>query len=117
MSTLDLLIIVAYLVVMLAVGLYYRRFAGKSLENFFLAGRSVPGWKAGFSMAAPDDESGAETDTGARRADVPASANLPAVIVRTHRVDLRGRELLAPVVAFGTRLRGRISYLSGRATA
>jgi hypothetical protein len=72
---------------------------------------------AGFSMAAPDDESGAEPDNGARRADVPASTNLPAVIVRTPRADLRGRELLAPVVAFGTRLRGRISYLSGRATA
>jgi hypothetical protein len=72
---------------------------------------------AGFSMAAPDDESGADLDTVARRADVPASSNLPAVIVRTNRVDLRGKELLAPVVAFGARLRGRISYLSGRATA
>lgn len=72
---------------------------------------------AGFSMAAPDDESGAELDSGARRADVPASSNLPAVIVSVSRVDARGKELLAPVVAFGTRLRGRISYLSGRATA
>jgi Na+/proline symporter len=52
MSALDLLIIVAYLVVMLAVGLYYRRFAGKSLENFFLAGRSVPGWLNGVSYSA-----------------------------------------------------------------
>jgi Na+/proline symporter len=52
MSTLDLLIIVTYLVVMLVVGLYYRRFAGKSLENFFLAGRSVPGWLNGVSYSA-----------------------------------------------------------------
>src|SRR5688572_18104011 len=52
MSALDLLIIVAYLIMMLAVGLYYRRFAGKNLENFFLAGRSVPGWLNGVSYAA-----------------------------------------------------------------
>ena len=72
---------------------------------------------AGFSMAAPDDESGAELDTVARRADVPAATNLPAVILRDNRVDVRSKDLLAPVVAFGARLRGRISYLSGRATA
>ena len=62
---------------------------------------------AGFAMAAPDDEPGAELDMVARRADVPAASNLPAVIVPMHRVDLRGKELLAPVVAFGARLRGR----------
>jgi hypothetical protein len=68
-------------------------------------------------MAPPDDEPGAELEAVTRRADVPAATNLPAVIIRTDRVDVRGRELLAPVVAFGARLRGRISYLSGRATA
>jgi hypothetical protein len=72
---------------------------------------------AGFAMAAPDDEPSVELDRMARRADVPAASNLPAVIVSTHRIDLRGMELLAPVVAFGARLRGRISHLSGRATA
>jgi hypothetical protein len=72
---------------------------------------------AGFAMAAPDDEPGAEHEPIARRADVPAGANLPAVITPTHRVDIRSLELLAPVLALGTRLRGRISYLSGRATA
>ena len=72
---------------------------------------------AGFAMAAPDDEPSVELDTVTRRADVPAASNLPAVIAPTHRVDLRSKELLAPVVAFRARLRGRISYLSGRATA
>jgi hypothetical protein len=72
---------------------------------------------AGFAMAAPDDEPGAEVDAATRRADVPAASNLPAVIMQPRRVDIRGKELLAPVMAFGTRLRGRISYLSGRATA
>lgn len=72
---------------------------------------------AGFAMAAPDDEPGSELEAVPRRADVPAASNLPAVVLQPTRVDIRGRELLAPVVAFGTRLRGRISYLSGRATA
>ena len=72
---------------------------------------------AGYAMAAPDDEPSSGLDAVARRADVPAVSNLPAVIVSTNRMDMRGKELFAPVVAFGARLRGRISYLSGRATA
>jgi Na+/proline symporter len=52
MSSLDLAIIAAYLFVMLAIGLYYRRFAGKGLDNFFLAGRNVPGWLNGVSYSA-----------------------------------------------------------------
>jgi Na+/proline symporter len=52
MSSLDLAIVAAYLFLMLAIGLHYRRFAGKSLENFFLAGRSVPGWLNGVSYSA-----------------------------------------------------------------
>ena len=36
----------------LGVGLYYRRYAEEGLENFFLAGRSVPGWLNGVSYAA-----------------------------------------------------------------
>src|SRR5690348_15420547 len=50
--SLDLLIVVAYLLLMLCVGLYYRRFANKGLDNFFLAGRSVPGWLNGISYTA-----------------------------------------------------------------
>ena len=48
----DLAIIVAYLVLMLGIGLYYRRYADQGLENFFLAGRKVPGWLNGVSYAA-----------------------------------------------------------------
>jgi hypothetical protein len=72
---------------------------------------------AGYSMAAPDDEPGSDNGPIGRRADVPASTNLPAVIGPVAGSDLRSHELLAPFVAFGARLRGRISYLSGRATA
>jgi hypothetical protein len=72
---------------------------------------------AGFAMAAPDDDPDLERDSIARRADVPASSNLPAIVSRTHRVDFRSIELLAPVLALGTRLRGRLPHLRGGATA
>jgi Na+/proline symporter len=49
---LDYAVILAYLVMMLGIGLYYRRFAGENLDNFFLAGRSVPGWLNGVSYSA-----------------------------------------------------------------
>ena len=52
MTQIDLGIIVLYLVSMLGIGLYYRRFADRGLENFFLAGRKVPGWLNGVSYAA-----------------------------------------------------------------
>jgi Na+/proline symporter len=49
---LDYVVILNYLSLMLGIGLYYRRFAGKNLDNFFLAGRSVPGWLNGVSYSA-----------------------------------------------------------------
>jgi len=52
MTQIDLGIIILYLVSMLGIGLYYRRFADRGLENFFLAGRKVPGWLNGVSYAA-----------------------------------------------------------------
>ena len=72
---------------------------------------------AGFAMAAPDDDPDLERDSITRRADVPASTNLPAVVARTHRVDFRSIELLAPVLAFGSRLRGRLPHIGGGAPA
>lgn len=44
-----MLAFVAYCV---AQGFRHRAIAGQSLEQYFLAGRSLPGWKAGISMAA-----------------------------------------------------------------
>ena len=48
----DLLIVGAFVLYSLASGLRARRQASESLENYVLAGRSLPGWKAGASMAA-----------------------------------------------------------------
>jgi len=72
---------------------------------------------AGFAMAAPDDEPGVERELATRRADVPASTNLPAVVTRIQRPDFRSIELLAPVLAFGAKLRGRLPHVRGGATA
>ena len=52
LAPIDWLIIVAYFVIALAVGLYYRKRAGESLSEFFLSGRSLPWWIAGTSMVA-----------------------------------------------------------------
>ena len=52
MSPVDALIVVSFVVYAVAVGLRNRRQASKNLEEYFLAGRSLPGWKAGLSMAA-----------------------------------------------------------------
>jgi len=52
MAQVDLIIIIVYLLSMLGIGLYYRQFAARGIENFFLAGRRVPGWLNGVSYAA-----------------------------------------------------------------
>ncbi|MHC4990199.1 MAG: sodium:solute symporter family transporter, partial [Planctomycetota bacterium] len=52
MATLDVLIILAFVAHALYQGFSARRVASQNLEEYFLAGRSLPGWKAGLSMAA-----------------------------------------------------------------
>ena len=52
MTTLDTVIVLAFVVYAVSAGLRYRQQASKNLEEYFLAGRSLPGWKAGLSMAA-----------------------------------------------------------------
>lgn len=51
-STLDWLIIVAFFVCTLAIGLYASKRAGKSSQDFFLSGRDMPWWLLGVSMVA-----------------------------------------------------------------
>ena len=48
----DWLVIVGYLLVNLAIGIYYRRRAGGNTEEFFVSGRDVSWWLAGTSMVA-----------------------------------------------------------------
>lgn len=49
---LDIWIVIGYLLLMLGIGLWHRRFANKSMDNFFLGGRKIPGWLNGVSYTA-----------------------------------------------------------------
>jgi Na+/proline symporter len=52
LGPLDAAIIIAFAVYAITSGLRTRRSASTGLEEYFLAGRSLSGWKAGISMAA-----------------------------------------------------------------
>lgn len=49
---LDLLIVLAFVAYAIGSGLRSRRIAGQNLQEYFLAGKTIRGWKAGCSMAA-----------------------------------------------------------------
>ncbi len=48
----DWSVVALYFLFNLAIGLYYKSRAGKSVNEFFLSGRNVPWWLAGTSMVA-----------------------------------------------------------------
>ncbi|MCZ6729868.1 MAG: Na+:solute symporter [SAR324 cluster bacterium] len=52
MQFIDVLIIAAFVAYAIGSGLWNRSRASRNLEEYFLAGRSLPGWQAGLSMAA-----------------------------------------------------------------
>ncbi|MEO1590922.1 MAG: sodium:solute symporter family protein [Cyanobacteria bacterium J06632_22] len=52
MLTIDWIIVVAYLIFTMVLGVYLSRKASGSLVDFFVSGRSLPWWLAGTSMAA-----------------------------------------------------------------
>src|SRR5215831_11316440 len=52
LAPIDWAIIAAYMALIAGITLRTRRFAGRSLDNFFLGGRATPGWMAGVSYAA-----------------------------------------------------------------
>ena len=52
LTFLDWIVIAAYFLLNLAIGLYYARRARGSTTDFFLSGRDVPWWLAGTSMVA-----------------------------------------------------------------
>jgi Na+/proline symporter len=51
-SPMDWVVVAAYFGVNLGIGLYYRRKASKSTNEFFVSGREVSWWLAGTSMVA-----------------------------------------------------------------
>lgn len=52
LTALDWVVIIGYLLVNLAIGIYYRRRASGNTEDFFISGRDVSWWLAGTSMVA-----------------------------------------------------------------
>jgi SSS family solute:Na+ symporter len=52
LTTSDWVVVIAYGLFVLGVGLYFARRAGQGTEEFFLAGRKLPWWLLGTSMVA-----------------------------------------------------------------
>src|SRR4051812_33412585 len=52
LSLLDWSAVVAYLLITLFMGLYFRRRSGKSVDDYFVSGRNVSWWLSGTSMVA-----------------------------------------------------------------
>jgi len=52
LTAIDWIVILGYLLVNLAIGVYYRRRASGNTEEFFISGRDVSWWLAGTSMVA-----------------------------------------------------------------
>lgn len=73
LATLDWLIIFLFFVISLGIGIYVSKASGRSANDFFLSGRSMPWWLLGLSMVATTFS----TDT----------PNLVTDIVRTNGVS------------------------------
>jgi len=52
LETIDFIIIIGFLAAMVGLGMAFSRRAGKSVDEFFVSGRSLPWWLAGVSMVA-----------------------------------------------------------------
>ncbi|HIK37172.1 MAG: sodium:solute symporter family protein [Geminocystis sp.] len=52
MQIIDWIVVICYLVITLWLGIKLAKRASKSIEDFFVSGRSLPWWLAGTSMAA-----------------------------------------------------------------
>lgn len=52
LHSVDWIIILTYFIISLAIGLWFRKSAGKSLVDYFLGGRKIPWLVAGISMVA-----------------------------------------------------------------
>ena len=48
----DLLIVAAFVAYSVTSGFRAKKLASKNLDEYFLAGRTLTGWRAGLSMAA-----------------------------------------------------------------
>ncbi|RLD66352.1 MAG: sodium:solute symporter, partial [Bacteroidetes bacterium] len=49
LTNIDYFIVIAYIIGMLLLGLYFKKFVNSS-EDYFLGGRSLPFWAIGMSI-------------------------------------------------------------------
>lgn len=52
LGLIDVVLIVAYLIVLVGTGVWFKRRAARNVEGYFLGGRNLPGWMLGLSGAA-----------------------------------------------------------------
>ena len=52
METVDWVVVVSYLILNLALGVWFSKKAQKSVDDYFVSGRSLPWWLAGMTMIA-----------------------------------------------------------------
>jgi SSS family transporter len=52
LSPIDWLIVVAYMLLSLAIGIYFTKRASRSMSDYFVSGRNLPWWIVGTSMVA-----------------------------------------------------------------
>jgi len=52
LTTLDIIVLVTYIVVIFGAATFLSRRASRSTEEFFISGRSLPWWMIGTSMVA-----------------------------------------------------------------
>ena len=52
LESIDWIIIISFFIISLIIGIWTSRTAGKSINSFFLSGRSMPWWLLGISMVA-----------------------------------------------------------------
>ncbi|ELR71570.1 Sodium:solute symporter family protein [Fulvivirga imtechensis AK7] len=52
LALIDYIIIISFFLISLAIGLWFRKEAGKDISHFFLGGRNLPWYIAGISMVA-----------------------------------------------------------------
>ena len=52
LKPIDFGVILAYFIMVLCIGILFRKVSGKNKEEYFLAGRNIPWWLAGISIVA-----------------------------------------------------------------
>jgi len=52
LNAIDIAVIAGYFIIVMSVGIYFTKRAGKSMEDFFLSGRNLPWYIAGTAIAA-----------------------------------------------------------------